>query len=90
MEDPSLLRSDFPLKNRETGELIPVAELQRCYTEHLQLAHLVRNLERGIVTISLDEYNRMPAVLIDAWMMYRQMLTEREADRHERMIKGMM
>lgn len=75
-DDPSLLRSDFGVKD-EMGRMIPVEELQRCFMEYRGTVYLLRDIESGIITLSLTEYRALPAMFVDMWHVFKLYAAER-------------
>jgi hypothetical protein len=77
--DPSLLRGDFGVKNWTTGETYTRDYLASCYRDHRELVGILQDLERGIITLSIRDYEAMPAVTIEAWLLYKSLITEQAA-----------
>ena len=74
------------MKDTDTGESIEVSATYRrlCYARYAWLIDIFEALERGLVTLSLQEYSMLPATFNDAWRMYRSMKSERRSkDRAE-------
>jgi hypothetical protein len=74
--DPSLLRGDFGLKIEDTGEHLPREYLWKCYQEHREQVGVLQDLERGIITLGVQDYENLPAILIESWLLFKHILAE--------------
>jgi hypothetical protein len=51
--------------------------LMRCYSEYQDAIEFFADLDRGIVTMTLTEYNAMPAKVLDAFRIFQAMAEQR-------------
>lgn len=62
----------------ETNERRPVDRqlIEQCLAEYHEILIFLADLENGIITMNLDDYKRLPAVIMDLRRIFRQIRME--------------
>ena len=82
--DPHLLRKDGPglFYDPEDGtgtKAVPTEEALTCYQENRELLLLLQDWEKGVFSVSITEFQRLPATLMDYRRMYLRLSAEERA-----------
>jgi hypothetical protein len=57
-------------------EYITTQQLRDAFIEYSSLLSFLNDWERGLFTVTLDEYQRLPATLIDVRKMYNRVIPQ--------------
>jgi len=85
--NPGLLEDGPKVKTIDwtTGELFDPKEIRELCYEHAQLIQFLHDFDRGVITVSLTEYNTLPGLLLEALTLYREAKAQSESAQWEKL-----
>lgn len=88
---PDILKGEMIYSvDPKTNERRPIdrEELEKIAREHAPLSRFFADLSSGTVSLSLQEYVRMPATIMDAWATWNLVRAETQEDEVKRIKRG--